>query len=225
MLAAGQAWATDLRLGGSLLSIAGVVILMGIITAEALYPTGYTTGGSEISDLGATQPPNSIIHQPSAMIFNLSMMAIGVLVLASSLFVHRAFGRRSVTIPITVLGVGCMGVGLFPGDTGAPHGIFAMITFLSGGIAAITAAQVATAPFRYVSLLLGCVALLALATHIVLGPAGPLAALGIGGVERWVVYPVVLWVTAFGGYMAGRADGDPNVTASAATEPGKGTTR
>jgi len=49
---AGRAWATDLRLGGSLLTIAGVTILMGIITAEALYPNTFTTGGNEISDLG-----------------------------------------------------------------------------------------------------------------------------------------------------------------------------
>ena len=34
--AAGRAWATDLRLGGALLTIAGVTILMGIMTAEAL---------------------------------------------------------------------------------------------------------------------------------------------------------------------------------------------
>ena len=75
--AAGRTWATDLRLGGSLLTIAGVTILMGIITAEALYPNAYTTGGSEISDLGGTRPPNSLIFQPSAMIFDVSMAASG----------------------------------------------------------------------------------------------------------------------------------------------------
>ncbi|HWC69718.1 MAG TPA: DUF998 domain-containing protein, partial [Actinomycetota bacterium] len=31
------------------------------------------------------------------------------------------------------------------------------------------------------------------------------AALGIGGIERWIVYPVILWMVAFGGYLlAGR---------------------
>ena len=33
-----RAWATDLRLGGGLLFVAGATILKGIITAEALYP-------------------------------------------------------------------------------------------------------------------------------------------------------------------------------------------
>ncbi len=207
--AAGRTWATDLRLGGSLLIIAGVTILMGIITAEALYPSAYTTGGSEISDLGGTRPPNSLIFQPSAMIFDVSMAAIGILVMAGSWFVHRAFGRRSVTIPLTILGIGALGVGLFPGNTGAPHQMFAMVTFVAGGVAAISAARVTTAPFRFVSLLLGAVSLVTLTSTLVLGDGSPMTALGIGGIERWIVYPVILWVIAFGGYLSGRADGDP----------------
>ncbi|MGZ4911320.1 MAG: hypothetical protein ACXV5N_13655 [Halobacteriota archaeon] len=44
----------------ALLLIAGIVAIMGIITAEATYP-GYSTAKNDISDLGATRPPNSII--------------------------------------------------------------------------------------------------------------------------------------------------------------------
>ena len=206
--AAGRAWATDLRLGGALLTIAGVTILMGIITAEVLYPNTFTTGGNEISDLGGTRPPDSLVFQPSAMIFDVSMAAIGILVIAGSLFVHRIFGRRSVTIPMTVLGIGALGVGLFPGNTGAPHAIFAMVTFVAGGVSAISAARVATAPFRLISFLLGAVSLLTLVSYILLGDGSPMAAFGIGGIERWIVYPVILWVIAFGGYLSGRADSD-----------------
>ena len=206
--AVGRAWATDLRLGGALLTIAGVTILMGIITSEALYPNTFTTGGNEISDLGGTRPPNSIIFQPSAMIFDLSMAAIGILVMAGSWFVHRAFGRRSVTVPMVVLGIGALGVGIFPGNTGTPHAIFAMVTFVAGGVAAVSAARVTTAPFRLISYLLGTVSLLTLTSYILLGDSSPMAAIGIGGIERWIVYPVILWVIAFGGYLSGRADGD-----------------
>jgi hypothetical membrane protein len=49
---------------GALLVIAGIVAIMGIITAEATYP-GYSTAKNDISDLGATRPPNSIIKQPA----------------------------------------------------------------------------------------------------------------------------------------------------------------
>ena len=201
-----RVWTTDLRLGGLLLTVAGATILMGIITAEALYPATFTTGGNEISDLGGTRPPDSRIFQPSAAIFDVSMIAIGILVIAASWFVDRAFGRRSVTIPMTVLGIGALGVGLFPGNTGNPHAIFAMVTFVAGGVAAISAARVASGPFRLVSLVLGAASLVTLVTYMVVGDAGPMASLGIGGVERWIVYPVVLWVVAFGGYLSGRGD-------------------
>ena len=209
-----RAWATDLRLAGGLLFLAGATILMGIITAEALYPGTFSTGANEISDLGGTRPPNSVVLQPSATIFNLSMILIGVLVMAGSWFVHRAFGRPSVTIPIAALGVGALGVGLFPGNTGTPHAIFAMVTFISGGIAAITAARLTSAPFRYLSLCLGAASLGTLVTYLLLGDGSPMALLGIGGVERWIVYPVVLWITAYGGYLSGRAERSDNAPVS-----------
>lgn len=65
-----------------------------------------------------------------------------------------------------------------------------MVTFFPGGMAAISGARVTTAPFRYVSLLLGAVSLLTLISTLLLGDNSPLTALGIGGI--WIVYPVIL---------------------------------
>jgi hypothetical membrane protein len=204
-----RAWATDLRLGGALLFLGGSTILMGIITAEALYPGTFSTGANEISDLGGTRPPNSVILQPSATIFDVSMALVGILVIAGSWFIHRAQRRRSVTIPAAILGVGALGVALFPGYTGDPHAIFSMVTFVSGAIAAISAARVTDAPFRYFSAGLGIVALVALASTFA-GDASPLSPLGIGGIERWIAYPIVLWLIGFGGYLCGRAGRGPD---------------
>jgi hypothetical membrane protein len=206
----GRARGTDIRLGGSLLVSAGALILMGIVSAEALYPVAYSTGANTISDLGGTKAPENLVYQPSAAIFDLSMVVVGLLVIIGSWFVHRAIRRRSVTIPLAILGVGALGVGVFPGDTGNPHAVFAMVTFVSGGVAAISASRVATAPFRYVSIALGVISLATLLSYMVLGDSSPMAGLGIGGIERWIVYPVLLWVTAFGGYLAGRADCIPS---------------
>jgi hypothetical membrane protein len=206
----GRSWALDMGIGGALLVIAGAVILMGIITAEAVYPATYSTAANAISDLGGTEPPNSVVLQPSASIFDASMVVTGLLVLVGSWFVHRAFRRRSVTVPIAILGAAALGVGLFPGDTGTPHGLFAMATFISGGVAAITSARVTSAPFRYVSLALGVVPLATLLLYMAFGEGGPMGALGLGGIERWIVYPIVLWVTGFGGYLAGRAGEAPS---------------
>jgi len=105
---------------------------------------------------------------------------------------------------VAVLGVGALGVGLFPGNTGTPHALFAMTTFVAGGIAALTGWLVTAGPFRWLSLACGAVALLVLVGYMILGDAMPLAGLGIGGVERWIVYPIILWITGFGGYLAGR---------------------
>jgi hypothetical membrane protein len=199
--------ATDLRFGGALLFVAGATILLGIISAEALYPAAYSTATNAISDLGGTEPPNSVILQPSATVFDVSMMVIGLLVMAGSWFVDRAFGRRSVTIPLAILGAAALGVGVFPGNTGTPHALCAMATFIAGGVAAITASRVVNGPFRYLSIALGVIALGTLLSYVLFGESSPMAVFGLGGLERWIVYPIVLWVTGFGGYLAGVADG------------------
>ncbi|MEW6224446.1 MAG: DUF998 domain-containing protein [Chloroflexota bacterium] len=194
-----------LRIGGSLMVLAGTIILLGIISAESLYPVPYSTGGNTISDLGGTLPADGgIVYQPSATIFDVSMIVIGLLVIVAGALVQRGFGRRSVTIPIIVLGIGALGVGVFPGNT-EPHPLFAMTTFVSGGIAAVTGSRVTGGPFRWLSIALGGVSLLTLLSYVLLGDGSPFAVLGLGGLERWIVYPVAIWVIAFGGYVAGRA--------------------
>ncbi len=201
----GRTRAIDLAFAGSLLIVAGGVILMGIITAEALYPAAYATGANEISDLGGTRPPAAIVLQPSAAIFDASMILVGLLLAAGAVFVHRAYGLRSVSLPIAVLGVAAFGVGVFPGNTGTPHAICAMVTFVAGGIAALTSSRVASGPFRLLMILLGTITLGVLVTYLLLGESHPMTPLGVGGIERWIVYPVVIWTIAFGGYVAGRA--------------------
>lgn len=42
---------------------------------------------------------------------------------------------------------------------------------------------------------------------MLLGAASPLGGLGVGGVERWIAYPVVIWMIALGGWLFGRASG------------------
>jgi hypothetical protein len=82
--------------------------------------------------------------------------------------------------------------------------------------------KVSVSPLRYVVVALGVIALLMLVLGILVAPqpdgmgllgnAGPIAALGPGGLERWVTYPVVLWLTAFGGYLMGPVDSERPVT-------------
>jgi hypothetical membrane protein len=186
---------------GLLFFLAGTVILMGIITAEIFYPAGYSTANSEISDLAATRPPDSIIFQPSASIFNGTMIIAGLLILAGSFFLFKDLNRRAVALFPALLGIGVLGVGVFPGNVTPFHGIFALIAFISGGLSAIISSKVTPAPFSYLLGLLGIVTLVFLffASYFI-----PL--LGDGGTERFIAYPIVLWLTGFGGFMIGNRE-------------------
>lgn len=190
-----------LKLSGVLLFLAGSIALMGIITAEAFYPsgTGYTTFHSEISDLGATRPPNSIIYQPSSSIFNTTMLLSGLMTLTATFYQHRYFRKLLVSIPLGLFGLGLVGIGIFSGDKTPYHGMFAMLTFVSGGFSAIASAKIASA-LKYIAILLGSVALLTWFAAMFV-PAIIFAFIGIGGTERWIVYPLVLWLTGLGGYL------------------------
>jgi hypothetical membrane protein len=88
------------KLAGVLLSVAGAAILMGIITGEALYPAPYSTATNTISDLGGTMPSEGgLVLQPSAAIFDATMLVTGPMILVAAYLVHRTFKRWAATIP------------------------------------------------------------------------------------------------------------------------------
>jgi hypothetical membrane protein len=138
-----------IKLAGALLFLAGAIMLMGIITAETQYPTAYTTRNSEISDLGATRPPNSVSYQPSAGIFDTTILVAGVLIAIAAFFQHKHFKKLMFSIPFMLFGLGLAGVGIFPGNVSPYHGMSAMLAFLSGGVAAIMSFTIVSAPFKY----------------------------------------------------------------------------
>lgn len=197
----------DAALAGVLLLLAGGVSLLGIITAEALHPDYATT--QEISDLGSTIPPDPVSYEPTATIFNATMITTGVLVLLSAVFLYRSGARRVLSVPLAVFGAGVLGVGVFPGDVMPWHGIAALVTFTSGGIAAVLASRAVSKPFAYLCLLLGGFSLASLVYAIAIGPTGPLGDLEAGGIERWVAYPLLVWISGYGGYLMGATGDDP----------------
>jgi hypothetical membrane protein len=186
------------KLAGGLLLTAGVTIVMGIITAEALYTNPYNAR-MEISDLGATE--TGVVLHPSSTIFNLTMLAAGAMILAGALFAHRALHRRAVTIPTGLLGLGVLGVGVFPGNIHPQHPLFAFTAFVAGGLAVLLSARVTSQPLRAIFAVMGIISLgFTLASVVLLG-WGLFARLDLGGVERWMVYPVLLRLVGFGGYL------------------------
>jgi hypothetical membrane protein len=194
---------------------------MGIITAETKYPNfrHYTTR-QEISDLGGTRPPHGLVTQPSAMIFDTTMLIAGVLLLAGAFALWRLYRDRLLTVAAALFGAGTFLVGIFPGNT-TPHPFAAMIAFVFSALTAIAAFRVTSAPFRVMSVFAGLLSLAALIAGE-LGDNSPVVkSIGIGGTERWVVFPVILWLVFFGGYLlaSGHRTAAVDGSAGAQAEP------
>jgi hypothetical membrane protein len=100
-------------------------------------------------------------------------------------------------IPTALLGVGTVGVGVFPLTHPTPHTLFAVTAVLAGGIAVVLSSRVTAAPFRYLWMLLGAIALGATVLALdAFRSWAPMVELGEGGLERWIVYPILLWLVA-----------------------------
>ncbi len=179
---------TDRRtLAGLLFLVGSVQFLLAMLVAEGMRPD-YSVSTNYISDLGV---------QSTALLFNTSIVILGLLILAAAYLYHGTHGRLWITIPFALAGIGPIGVGLFPETTGAPHVVFAFISFFFGGLLAILAASRTRPPFRYLSLVLGVVGLAAL----VLYASGTYLGIGNGGMERMIADPILFWGIAFGGYL------------------------
>lgn len=174
-----------------------------IVLGAAMVP-GYDFRAAAISDLG--------VAPETALLFNASLVAVGLLDFAGGVLFYRTHGKRWLLAVFAVAGVGAVGAGLFPLDAGDLHGLFALVAFLFFNVQAIATATRLSGAMRVLSVLAGAVGL-GFVVLMALGDAGNAAAfgpIGHGGTERMIVYPVMLWLVAFGGYLLGtseRSDG------------------
>jgi hypothetical membrane protein len=141
------------------------------------------------------------------------MLVTGALVVIAAYLLYRSVDRRGFPILLAIFGVGAFGVGVFPGNVTPWHGLFALLTFFSGGLTVVLSSRVVSRPFSVLCGLFGGISLLILVSVFVYGlvirAPHPLEFLGGGGIERWVVYPLILWILAFGGYLLG-TDANPD---------------
>jgi len=176
-------------------------MIMSIITNEALYPADrhYTTFANSISDLSGTRPPNSYMVEPNRMIFIATMAICGVLVLVATYMLWSEVARRRVVVGLGLFGVGLVGIAVFPGNVPTWHPLFAMLCFVAGSVTAVLSRKVLAAPVKYFAVALGVTALAATLFGLeAFENSGLQAAIGYGGDERWIAYPVLLWLVMFG---------------------------
>jgi hypothetical membrane protein len=190
---------------GTALFVGAVQFGIAMILAEIYYP-GNNVSNNYVSDLGAncsTTP--CVIQQPTSMIFDSSITLLGILMLIGTLYLYRAFHLRPFSVILALAGIGAMGVGLFPETTGVVHHIFSLIVFLFAGLSAIIAYGIVKPPLSYFSAILGLATLAALVLYV----GSTYLGLGPGGMERMIVYPVLLWSIGFGGYLMNVQDWPP----------------
>ena len=172
------------------------------VLAEIYYP-GYDVSTNFISDLGATCRSGVCkFVQPSSDIFNVSIVLLGVTLLFAAYYLLKGSGSRALPLFDTLAGIGAMGVGIFNESFGSAHVFFSAFTFVAAGIQALLVFRVAKAPFSLFAALTGLVTLVA----TVLYGTDTYIGLGQGGMERMVVYPVLIGGVAFGGYLMALGD-------------------
>jgi hypothetical membrane protein len=200
-----------LNIAGALALVAAIQWILGIIVAESTY-ANYSVSQNFLSDLGATCHSGAgtspcFIVQPSSIVFNSALFLLGLLSIAGAYLIYRALGRRLFPTLFGLFGVGTLLTGVFPETFIIVHELAALLAFVCGGIAVLCSVNLGLEMprfFRYVSMLLGVLALAALIPVVFSGPFMRLNndfGIGPGGMERMVAYPIVLWDLAFGAYL------------------------
>ena len=180
------------KVAGTLLLFGSVQFFLLLVIAEALYP-GYSVSENYISNLGVG---------PTSLIFNSSVFLLGVVAVISAYFVHRAFRFTLFSVFLILIGAGAMGVGLFTENSGDIHFAASLITYIFGELAAVASYKLQPPPLSYFSVFLGVMSFVAL----VLFTSGTYLGLGVGGMQRLVAYPVLLWAVTFGSFLLSSSD-------------------
>ncbi|MGA8542805.1 MAG: DUF998 domain-containing protein [Thermoplasmata archaeon] len=197
---------------GAILWIVGVLeFLVGMIVTQLGWTTSYSLSQNYISDLGAVNCgmfDGRYVCSPWHEVFNVSIVLLGLLLIFGTILIRTGFpsrGTRTVGLALLVIsGIGAIGVGLSPEDVNITvHTISALAAFAGGSLALIVLGiamfrDTRWDGFRAYSVFSGLVSLIALFLFVG-GVYGPL---GVGGMERLIVAPVLLWALVCGIHLA-----------------------
>ena len=187
------------RLAGIAFVALSAQFMTAIMLAAAMAPN-YDFGGGAISDLG--------VFSETALLFNTSLVVVGLLNVVGGYYLYRGHGRRWLLGIFAVAGLGAIGAGLVPLDAGDLHGLFALLAFVFFNVQALAMATRLDGAMRVLAALAGLVGLVFVVV-MVIGDSGNTAVfgpIGHGGAERMIVYPVMIWLIAFGGSLLGTDD-------------------
>jgi hypothetical membrane protein len=183
---------TALRSPGLWIMVGGIELLLLIHIAEFTYP-GYSVSDNYISDMGVGPMPSSAIFAAAVILF-------GLMAITSAVLFRQSDRRSLIWVLLTLSGIGAIGVGAFNMDDFVwAHRASALAAFLFGNLAAIYSSKMVRAPVSFVFTILGLIGLSALA----LFGAGIYLGLGVGGMERMILYPSMFWAVGIWGVPVG----------------------
>jgi hypothetical membrane protein len=193
---------------GAILWIVGVLeFVLGMIVTQIGYGSSYSLSQNYISDLGANACgvfSGRYVCSPWHDVFNASIVLFGILMILGVILVRTGFparGTRTVGLGLLVLaGFGAIGVGLSPETYNLTvHTLSAAVAFVGGGLALVVLGVAMFRDtrwdgFRAYTMLSGLVSLIAFILFFakVYGP------IGVGGMERLIVAPILLWALVAG---------------------------
>ena len=195
--------ALDTRVAGLLLFLLAAQFMTVIMLGASVAPD-YDYAGAAISDLGAIRD--------TALLFNVSLIAVGVLNLTAGWLLYRADHRAGLLALFTIAGVGAAGAGLMPIGTSGLHSVFALLAFVGFNLEAIAIGGRVRGPMRAIARMAGALGLV-FVVLMVIGDGGNPAAfgpIGHGGTERMIIYPAMLWMLTFGGYLMAAPHREPS---------------
>jgi hypothetical membrane protein len=193
-------WVADLRLPGILFFVLAAGFMTVIMLAASIAPN-YDFHSGAISDLG--------VIDETALLFNVGLVAVGLLNIGGGYAFWRSHRRGWLLVLYVLAGAGAIGAGLIPLGTSDLHSIFALFAFVFFNAEAVGSGYVLHGPMRLISWLAGGAGM-AYVVIMIIGDAGNPAifgSIGHGGSERLIVYPVMLWMLALGGYLMSGGSG------------------
>ena len=186
------------KIAGIILFVGAFGFILAMQVAEFIDGASYNVANNYISDLGTFCPTaGPCVELPSHNLFDISIFLVGLAIALGSYFLYRAFRNRIFSGLLILSGIGAMGVGIFPENFATEHALFSLIVFLFGGLAAIAAYKIERKPLNYFSPIIGVFSIIMLVFFLVGNDLG----IGVGGMERMVAYPELLWGVGLGGHM------------------------
>jgi hypothetical membrane protein len=200
----------DEGLAGILFAAGGLLFLLLTTAAESIYPD-FSMQNNAISDLAAIGVRTTAVEEGA-------LFALAICWIAGAYFLFRHTGRSRLMIVNILPGVGALLAGLSPENFNITiHSVGALLAFVPGAIVVLLSYRMIRGPFRYFPVALGAVS--PFATFIIffgyriIGPCGTCGyqqsldnlGLGLGGWESMIVYPLLVWLIAFGGYLMAKS--------------------